>query len=101
MKRKNLQSLNFESVHAALKDYRDSIGKETKPYHYSNEISLMRHAFTGDAKLPFDFKAASRDELKMIRRVVCLNRRLIKMHVDYKQRKKACRQLVLKLRSKI
>jgi hypothetical protein len=90
----------ISSVQKALKDSRDSLGKETRPYHYVNEIRLIRYAMTGSSKTHIDFVSLSREESHVLRRVICLNRRLIKLHVDYKQRREACRQLALKLQSK-
>ncbi len=95
-----LQIPNIASVQAALKHQRDSIGKETKPYHYINEVRLLRHALSGDAKTPFHLKTMTGIENLLARRVICYNRRLIRAHVSYKLRKQACRQLVLKYNSK-
>jgi hypothetical protein len=88
------------AVQKALKEARDSIGKETLAFHYVNEIRLIRYAITGDCKAALDLRNLAREQQLMLRRVICLNRRLIKSHVDYQQRKQACRQLALKLQSK-
>jgi len=96
------QKVNFNigSVQTALKDHRSSIGKETKPCHYMNEIRLFCFALTGNCKSPFDMKNLTGKQRWIASRVICCNRRLIRLHVDYKIRKEACRSLVLKLESK-
>jgi hypothetical protein len=95
MKRLKL-NLNIGSIQAALKKYRDSLGKETKQHHYINELRLIKFAMTGDAKQPYDLSNPPREHLSTLRRVICKNRRLIGMHVPYVQRKQACRDFVLK-----
>ena len=95
-----LQTPNIASVQAALRLQRDSLGKETKPFHYMNEVRLLRYALSGDAKTPFHSKSMTGIENWLARRVICYNRRLIRAHVSYKLRKQACRQLVLKYDSK-
>ena len=90
------QNINIGSVQTALKKYRDSLGKETKPHHYINELRLIRFAITGDAKQVYDLSNPPREQLTTVRRVICMNRRLIGMHVPYAQRKQACRDFVLK-----
>ena len=95
-----LQTPNIASVQAALKLQRDSLGKETKPHHYINEVRLLRYALSGDAKTPFHLKSMTGIENWLARRVICYNRRLIRAHVSYKLRKQACRQLVMKYDSK-
>ena len=94
----NNQNVNFNigSVQTALKNYHDSIGKETKPYHFINEARLIRYAMTGDFKTIFDYKNLTREKQRVLRRVLCMDCRLIKSHVDYKLRKQTCRELVIK-----
>jgi hypothetical protein len=92
--------LNVASVQTALKNHRDSLGKETLPRHYINEIRLIHYAVVGNCKSPSDLKSLPREKLHILRRVICLNRRLIKLHVSYKVRKQACRELVLKYEAK-
>ena len=89
-------NLIIGSVQTALKKYRDSLGKETKQHHYVNEIRLIRFAMTGDSKHSYDLSNPPREQLTMLRRVICMNRRLIGLHVDYAQRKQSCRDFVLK-----
>ena len=95
MKRVNL-NLNIGSVQTALKKHRDSLGKETKPHHYINEMRLIRFAMTGDSKQAYDLSNPPREHLNTLRRVICMNRRLIGLHVEYGLRKQACRDFVLK-----
>ena len=87
---------NCASMQAALKAQRDSLGKETKPHHYINEIRLIRFAMTGDSKQAYDLSNTPREHMTMLRRVICMNQRLIGMHVPYALRKQACRDFVLK-----
>ena len=90
------QNINIGSVQTALKKYRDSLGKETKPHHYINELRLIRFAMTGDSKQAYDLSNPPREHLNTLRRVICMNRRLIGLHVEYGLRKQACRAFVLK-----
>ena len=95
MKRPKL-NLNISSIQTALKKHRDSLGKETKQHHYINELRLIKFAMTGDSKQKYDLSDPPREHLTMLRRVICMSRRLIGLHVDYAQRKQACRDFVLK-----
>jgi hypothetical protein len=98
---KSLSSaFNCASVQAALKAQRDSVGKQTKPCHYVNEVKLLRYALTGSASTACDFSNPPAERLQITRRVICLNRRLIKAHVPRKERKQACRDFVLKQQAK-
>ena len=87
---------NISSVQTALKKHRDSLGKETKPHHYINEMRLIRFAMTGDSKQAYDLSNTPREHMTMLRRVICMNQRLIGLHVAYALRKQACRAFVLK-----
>jgi hypothetical protein len=89
-------NLNIGSIQTALKKYRDSLSKETKPHHYINELRLIRFAMTGDNKQAYDLSNSPREHMTTLRRVICMNRRLIGMHVPYALRKQACRDFVLK-----
>ena len=91
---------NLQAVHAALKKQRDSLGKTTKPYHYSNKVGLIRFALIGDFKYQLDLKSLTRTQQHLFRRVNCLNIELINTYVDFKLRKEACRDLVLKAQLK-
>ena len=90
------QNLNIDSIQTALKKYRDGLGKETKQHHYINEVSLIRFTMTGDSKQAYDLSNPPREHLSTLRRVICMSRRLIGMHVPFAQRKQACRDFVLK-----
>lgn len=92
--------LNISSVHRALKQQRDSDGKETNPCNYMNEVGLIRYAMTGNFKTHFDLKNLDVKQRWIARRVICLNRRLIRLHVRFKDRKQACREFVLKHQAK-
>lgn len=89
------------SVQTALKNHRDSIGKETLPRHYINEIRLIHFAVTGSSKPPCDLKSLPREKLHLARRAACKNIQLIKLHVCYEDRKQACRETVLKYEAKL
>jgi len=91
---------NIQAVHAALKNLRDSLGKLTQPHHYSNEVGLIRFALTGDFNCQLNLKSLTRTQQQLLRRVICLNIKLINTNVDFKLRKEACRDLVLKAQSK-
>ena len=91
-----LPTINFSGVQKALKETRDSIGKETNPCHYMNEVGLIRYAMTGNFKTHLDLKNLNYEQRLIARRVICLNRRLIRLHVRFKDRKTACREFVLK-----
>ena len=93
-------TLNIAAVQTALKNHRDSIGKETLPRHYINEVSLIHFAVVGNCKQPCNLKSLPREKMHIVRRVICLNIRLIKLHVSYKDRKQSCRELVLKYETK-
>jgi len=85
-----------ESMQAALKAHRDSLGKQTEPHHYSNEVGLLRFALTGNSKAQCDLTNPPVARKQITRRVICTNRRLITEHVAFQLRKQACRELVLK-----
>lgn len=93
-------NINIGSVQTALKSHRDSIGKETRPCHYINEVRLIYYAVMGHCKPPCNLKSLPREKNPLVRRVICMNRRLINLHVDYELRKQACRDLVLKNEAK-
>ncbi len=95
MKRPKLK-LNIASIQTALKKHRDSLGKETKQHHYINELRLIRFAMTGDSKQAYDLSNPPQEHMTMLRRVICMNRRLIGLHVEYGLRKQACRAFVLR-----
>ena len=89
-------NINIGSVQTALKKHRDNLGKETRQHHYINELRLIKFAMTGDSKQKYDLSNPPREHLTTLRRVICMNQRLIGMHVPYALRKQACRDFVLK-----
>ena len=93
--------IDLSAMQTALKEYRHSIGKETQPHHYANEVRLINFAVTGNIKGCYRSQAITRDLSKAIRRVVCQNIKLIWLHVEHKERKKSCRDLFLKATSVI
>ncbi|MFM7009007.1 MAG: hypothetical protein ACKO0Z_06685 [Betaproteobacteria bacterium] len=92
--------VDLSAMQAALNDHRRGLGKETNPCHYMNEIGLIRYAMTGDFKTHFDIKNMNGKQRWIARRVICLNRRLIRLHVRFKDRKQACREFALKHQTK-
>lgn len=87
--------IDLSIMQTALKDHRQSISKETGRHHYANEVGLINFAITGKHKGCIRELNISRQLLKTIRRVVCENIKLIKLHVTYEDRKKFCRNLFL------
>jgi hypothetical protein len=83
-------------MQAALKDHRHSLGKNTKPYHYGNEVRLFNFAVTGNIRGCYRNLPNTHELSRAIRQVVFQNINLIKLHVPYPDRKKSCRDLFLK-----
>lgn len=83
-------------MQAALKAYRDSLGKLTDQRHYINEVGLVRYALTGNSKAKYDLANPPIGRKRITRRVICTNTRLITEHVAFHLRKQACRELVLR-----
>jgi hypothetical protein len=92
-------TINIGLVQIALKEYRDSVDKQTKPHHYANEVRLINFAVTGNSRGCYRNLPITRELTRAIRRVVCQNINLIKLHVPYPDRKKSCRDLFLKATS--
>ena len=93
--------IDLSVMQTALKDYRQGQGKETQPHHYANEVRLINFAATGSSQSCYRNLHLTRELSRTIRRVVCLNIRLIKLHVPYHDRKRSCRDLFLKATSVI
>ena len=91
--------IDLSAMQTTLRDYRKSLGKETQPHHYMNEVSLIKFAVTGSCQGCYRNLNTTRKLSRTIRRVVCLNMRLIKQHVQYQDRKKSCRDFFLKATS--
>ena len=97
---KNVPSpVDLSAMQAALKDSRHDLGKDTKPYHYVNEVRLINFAVTGNSFGCYRNSSITRELSRTIKRVVCLNSRLIRLRVQYPDRKKSCRDLFLKATS--
>ncbi len=88
--------IDFSAMQAALKDHRRSLGKETLPHHYANEVRLINFAVTGNSLGCYRNLPMTRELTSAIRLVVCRNIKLIKLDVSYTDRKKSCRDLFLK-----
>jgi len=91
--------VDLSAMQAALKDHRHGLGKETNQYHYANEACLIKFAVIGNCRGCYSNLSITRELTRAIRRVVCRNSRLIKLHVPYADRKKSCRDLFLKATS--
>jgi hypothetical protein len=91
--------VDLSAMQAALKDHRHSLGKDTKPYHYVNEVRLINFAVTGNSHGCYSNIPIRRKLTRAIRRVVCRNIKLIKLDDQYPDRKKSCRDLFLKATS--
>ena len=89
--------VDLSVMQTALKDHRQSLGKETGRIHYGNEVGLINFAITGKNKGCVRDLIRTRQLLKAMRRVVCENIKLIKLHVCYEDRKLACRKLFLQI----
>jgi len=91
-------SLNYVQQNKALQDTRKSEGKETMPYHYSNEANLINNIVLGcTAKAyrkfnGFDKTVNMRDtlsiiELECVASLESTNKEMIKICMDYQSRK--------------
>ena len=89
--------VDLSVMQTALKDHRQSLGKETGRIHYGNEVGLINFAITGKNKGCVRDLIRTRQLLKAMRRVVCENIKLIKLHVVYEDRKQSCRKLFLQI----
>jgi hypothetical protein len=89
--------VDLSAMQTALKDHRKSLGKETGRFHYSNEVGLINFAITGKHKGCVRELSITRKLVKAMRRVVCENIKLIKLHVCYEDRKQSCRKLFLQI----
>lgn len=91
-----LSPVDLSAMQAALKDHRRGLDKETEQRHYVNEVRLINFAVTGNSFGCYRDLTITRELTRAIRRVVCKNINLIKLHVPYQDRKKSCRDLFLK-----
>ena len=91
-------SLNYVQQNKALQDTRKSEGKETMPYHYSNEANLINNIVLGcTAKAyrqvnGFDKTVNLRDtlsivELECVASLESTNKEMINICMDYQSRK--------------
>jgi len=92
-------TIDLSAMQAALKDIRHGLGKDTEQRHYVNEVRLINFAVTGNSLGCYRNSSITRELSRTIKRVVCLNSRLIKLRVQYQDRKKSCRDLFLKATS--
>jgi hypothetical protein len=95
-----LASHDDRTLNAALKSYRDSIGKLTHRHHYVNEARLIHYALTGRGQRVCTVKPVTRVKRKLHAEVISINRQLISKGVDYLLRKQVCRQIVQNQKNK-
>ena len=89
--------VDLSVMQAALKDHRHGLGKETEQRHYVNEVRLINFAVTGNSLGCYRNLPITRELTRAIRRVVCKNIKLIKLHIVYEDRKQSCRKLFLQI----
>ena len=89
-------SINCASMQAALKAHRDSLGKQTEPRHYINEVGLLRCALTGNSRADYDLANPPIGRKRITRHIICINTSLIAAGVAFDQRKRICREIALK-----
>jgi len=92
---------NCASMQAALKAYRDSLGKQTEQRHYINEVDLLRYALTGNSRADYDLANPPAGRKRITRHIICINTSLIGAGVTFDQRKKICREIVLKYEARL
>lgn len=91
--------IDLSAMQTALKEQRQSIGKETLSHHYANEVRLINNAVTGNSQCCYRDLPITRELSRAIRQVVCQNIKLIRLHVAYQERKESCRDVFLKATS--
>ena len=89
--------VDLSVMQTTLKEHRQNLGKETGRFNYRNEVGLINYAVTGKHNGCVRDLIITRKLLKAIRRVVCENIKLIKLHVCYEDRKQACQNLFLQI----
>ena len=83
-------------MQAALKAHRDSLGKQTEQRHYINEVGLLRFALTGTSRAGYDLANPPVRRKRITRHVICINTSFIAAGIAFHQRKRVCREIVLK-----
>ena len=89
--------IDLSVMQTTLKEHRQSLGKQTGRFHYSNEVGLINFGITGKHNGCVHELLITRKLVKAMRRVVCENIKLIKLHICYEDRKQACRKLFLQI----
>lgn len=84
----------FKLASDILKMVRDESGKDTKPYHYSNEARLINWALAGKFE-GIDRDTLSSDELDTLAYLQERNAVLIGRGLDYEQRKPMIKQYAM------
>lgn len=84
----------FKVASDILKMVRDDAGKDTKPYHYSNEARLVNWALTGEFQ-SVDRDALPADQLDLLAYLQERNAVLIGRGIEYEQRKPMIRQYAM------
>jgi phage regulator Rha-like protein len=78
--------VGFKWMNETLKDRRDTLGKETKAYHYSNEARLINAVLTGKF-VGLDRNNLSKIDLSLMADLQRYNSMLIAQDVPYQERK--------------
>lgn len=89
---------DFRNVSDMLQEVRADAGKATKPHIFINESKLLRFALTGSESEKWERDNLSRDDLRLLGKVERLDMRLIARDVPFRDRKAACRTLVMQER---
>lgn len=79
-------SLGTSHMHLTLKGIRAAKGKETQPYHFSNESKLVNIAFNGKPD-PIDRDLLTDEEMQFLADIIHHNTFLLLQDVEYAKRK--------------
>lgn len=89
--------LGFKWMTENLKEVREAEGKETKPYHYQNEVRMI-NAVLSNRFAGLDRNALSAEDLRIMGELQRYNARLIAQNLSYQDRKtKILQYFALKL----
>lgn len=91
-------SATFKVMNKVLKMTREQVGKESKPYHFSNESRLINGVMTGVFSAR-DRNAVPLDELNAVGHLELENTVMIAQGVNYPERKERLQQVYMKSRN--
>lgn len=100
---------NYAPMSEALRLQREEEGKETKPFHYSNEASLICKVLTGLTPKKYRElyavgavrEALTKEELVWLNRLQSMNTGLIAIGQDYNERKSFLTQYYIKHKDRL